>query len=348
MEEIKHISANEIIPSTGIDAPLTVQLHPPTEHSSVLLSEGWLSHGLEITLHDFSLRDYSSRRFVMAFGALKTEPQTAAHIRATGEISHHLMTKVCFRSLDDDDDASDDGIPTDEMVELLKARCMLFEHTQLSSNDPVYFMPALLYPDHNMAKESSNPDLLASLPFPPVVFLPSSGDVPLGQFPATAVNLSKHWLLDENNRYKNRIRFYAICKDSRLLHVELRDLSTHLEFRVLSKPSIDTSLMVESIQKLWKVFAEVSSLYSHTRNITWTVGFYCPHSLQSGQQPHTATCISIDNPQEMICSQKGGLIPLNDKHKSWFMVSTATLSIVVVSDLCIANSWHVEHINAYT
>ena len=267
-----------------------------------------------------------SRLFLMAFGALKTKQQTAEHIRDTGKISHYLMTKVCSHSLDDA--ASDDDIPTDEIVELLKARYIIFEYPRSYSNDPVYFMPALLYPDHNVAKESSNPDLLASLPFPPVVFLPSSGDVPLGQFPATVVNLSKHWEPDEKNRYRNRIRFYAKCKHDRLLHVELRNLSTHFEFRVLSKPSINTSLMVESIQKLRDVFAELSSLYSHTQNVTWSVGFYCPHSLQSDRQPHTATCISIDNLQEMICSQRdceGGLIPLNDKHKSWFMVSTVTL-----------------------
>ena len=276
-----------------------------------------------------------SRLFLIAFGALKTEPRTAEHIRATGEISHYLMTKVCSHSLDDT--ASDGDIPTDEIVELLKARYIIFEDVRSYSNDPVYFMPALLYPDHNVAKESSNPDLLASLPFPPVVFLPSSGDVPLGQFPATAVNLSKHWKPDEKNRKRNRIRFYAKCKHERLLHVELRNLSTHFEFRVLPQSSIDTSLMVESLQMLWKVFAELSPLYSHTRNITWSVGFYCPHSLQSGRQPHTATCNSRDNPQQMICSLDGGLIPLNDKHKSWFMVSTVTL-VVTLSD---ANNFYV-------
>ena len=190
------------------------------------------------------------------------------------------MTKVCSHD-DDILNVSDDDIPTDEIVELLKARYIIFENARSYANDPVYFMPALLYPDHNVSKESNNPDLLSSLPFPPVVFLPSSGDVPLGQFPATAVNLSKHWKPDEKNRYRNRIRFYAKFKDSRLLHVELRTLSTHLEFRVLSKPSINTSLMVESIQMFWKVLAEVSSLYSHTQNITWSVGFYCPHSLYS-------------------------------------------------------------------
>ena len=45
--EIQHISPDEIVPSTGIDAPLTVRLHHPTEQSSVLLSQGWHSQGLE-------------------------------------------------------------------------------------------------------------------------------------------------------------------------------------------------------------------------------------------------------------------------------------------------------------
>ena len=48
--EIDHLSPNEIVPSTGIDAPLTVQLYHETDRSSVLLSEfegGWRSQGLE-------------------------------------------------------------------------------------------------------------------------------------------------------------------------------------------------------------------------------------------------------------------------------------------------------------
>ena len=48
--EIDHLSPKEIVPSTGIDAPLTVQLYHDTDRSSVLLSEfegGWRSQGLE-------------------------------------------------------------------------------------------------------------------------------------------------------------------------------------------------------------------------------------------------------------------------------------------------------------
>ena len=44
--EIDHLLPDEIVPSTGIDAPLTVQLYHDTEQSSVLISEGWQSQGL--------------------------------------------------------------------------------------------------------------------------------------------------------------------------------------------------------------------------------------------------------------------------------------------------------------
>ena len=48
--EIDHLAPGEIVPSTGIDAPLTVQLYHETDRSSVLLSgseRGWKNLGLE-------------------------------------------------------------------------------------------------------------------------------------------------------------------------------------------------------------------------------------------------------------------------------------------------------------
>ena len=265
-----------------------------------------------------------ARLFIVAFGAIKTEQQTAEHIRATGEISDRLMNKVCSSNIDDTEQSADD-IPTDEIIELLASQYILYKNARSAGKEAVYFMPALLYPDHNVAKESNDPALLTSLPYPPIVFRPSNGgDVPLGQFPATAVNLSKEWDLDETERYRNRIRFFARCKNERLLHVELRTLSTHLELRVLPQPSINTCLMVESLRKFLKQFAEVSSLYPHTRGVEWSVGFYCPHALQSGRRPHIAVCPSMNNPHEMVCSVRdcrAGLIPLDDKHRNWFVVS---------------------------
>ena len=61
-----------------------------------------------------------------------------------------------------------------------------------TNKDPVYFMPAVLYPDHNIAKESSDPVLLAKVQISPIMLIPSTEYAPLGQFSATAVELSKN------------------------------------------------------------------------------------------------------------------------------------------------------------
>ena len=274
-----------------------------------------------------------SELFVQAFGAKKGEPKTAKHIRATGEISQRLMNNACRPGNGDTHvkkkvHKTDDKIPTDEIVALLQSRCVIYKEAISANNDPVYFMPAVLYPDHNVAKESSDPALLASLDIPPILFVPSTEYAPLGQFSATAVELSKEWKLDKKaKQYRNRIKFLAKCEDGRLLHVEFRTLSTHLELRVLPQASpqpIDPRLMIESYHMVWKSIAKVASLYAHTRGVRWKLGFYCPRAVRLGQHPHSATCESEDNPQEMICSQKGcreGLVPLDNKHKCWFTVS---------------------------
>ena len=45
--EIDHLSPDEVVPSTGIDAPVTVQLYRDTEQSSVLITKEWKSQCLE-------------------------------------------------------------------------------------------------------------------------------------------------------------------------------------------------------------------------------------------------------------------------------------------------------------
>ena len=92
--------------------------------------------------------------FVQAFGAKKGEPKTAEHIRATGEISQRLMINVCKQGNGDSHvkkkkmvHKADDRIPTDEIVALLEFRCIIYKEARSSNNDPVYFMPAVLYPD---------------------------------------------------------------------------------------------------------------------------------------------------------------------------------------------------------
>ena len=103
--------------------------------------------------------------FVYAFGAKEAEPKTAERIRTTGEIPQRLMNKVCSSEI-----KSDNKIPTSEIVELLASRYILYENARSPSEENTYFLPSLLFPDHNAAKESSNPYLLSTLVYAPVLF----------------------------------------------------------------------------------------------------------------------------------------------------------------------------------
>ena len=86
--EIVHISPDEIVPSTGIDAPITVQLYRGIDRSSVLLSErGWRNQGLEEQCHALCSRilnppdapsNSRSRRRIKRRIMSTTRPSTAA------------------------------------------------------------------------------------------------------------------------------------------------------------------------------------------------------------------------------------------------------------------------------
>ena len=263
--------------------------------------------------------------FVSAFGSVRGEPETAKHMRLTGEVSRRLMNKACNNS-----ESSTDGIPTDEIVELLESCYILYKNAQSASKEEVYFLPCLLYPDHNVTIESSDPKFLSALVYSPLLLIPATGFVPLGQFQASAVRFSqdKKWRLDELNRFRNRIRFYFHDdkEEGFLLHVEIRSLVSHVEVHILIADAIiNPRLILECRRQLWKMFCEVALLYPHTRDVHWDFGFYCPHAVQSGRHPHPARCCSVVNPQQVICSVqecRGGPVGLKNKHKCWFTVST--------------------------
>ena len=258
--------------------------------------------------------------FAYAFGAKTSKPNIAERIRTTGEIPQSLMHKVC--SSKSIKEADHEKIPTSEIVELLASRNILYK------NATTYFLPSLLFPDHNVAKESNDPAILSRLFYSPILLCPSTEFCPLGLFPATVVNLSKRefWRLDECNRFCNRIRFYVQYNKEKLLHVELRTLSTHLEFRILSTKPVNPRLIIQLRQELWDAVTKVSLFYPHTENVKWTYGFYCPHAVDSGDHPHLALCQETEEPQDVVCflpDCNGGpcVVPLEDRHKCWFMVS---------------------------
>ena len=267
--------------------------------------------------------------FVYAFGTKEAEPKTAERIRTTGEIPQCLMNKVCSS---ENIKQSDDKIPTSEIVELLASRYILYENVRSANDETTYFLPSLLLPDHKLAKESSDPDLLSALFYSPILLWPSTGFTPLGIFPATVVKLSKtkSWKLDERSRFRNRIRFYIQYSKEMLLHVELRTLSTNLEFRIVSTTPVNPRLIPVVRQELWNAITEVSSFYQHTQAVKWRYGFYCPHSIVSGGRPHPALCQTTDEPQGVVCSLPDcheGPIALEDRHKCWFTVSTAATGV---------------------
>ena len=255
--------------------------------------------------------------FVSAFGAVRGEPETAKHMRRTGEVSQRLMNKACSES-----STEEAGIPSDEIVELLESCYILYKNARSASEEEVYFLPCLLYPDHNLT--SSDPSCLL---YSPLLLMPATGFVPLGQFQASVVRFSQNenWSLDELNRFRNRIRFYFNDdREEGLVHVEIRCLVSHMEVRILTDAVISPHLILECRRQLWTMFFEVGSLYPHTRDVHWDIGFYCPHALQSGRRPHPARCRSKNKPQHVICSMqdcRGGPVGLENKHKCWFTVS---------------------------
>ena len=104
--------------------------------------------------------------FVYAFGTKEAEPKTAERIRTTGEIPQRLMNNVCSS---ENIKQSEDKIPTSEIVELLASRYILYENVRSANDETTYFLPSLLLPDHKVAKESSDPDLLSSLFYSPIL-----------------------------------------------------------------------------------------------------------------------------------------------------------------------------------
>ena len=264
--------------------------------------------------------------FMYAFGTKKSEPNTADTIRKTGEIPQSLMHKVC--SSKSIKKADDKIIPTNEIVELLASRYILYENAKSANDETVYFLPSLLYPDHNVAKDSNDPTVLSRLFYSPILFCPSTDFLPLGIFPAIVVKLSQNtiWSLDKCERFRNRIRFHVQYSEEKLLHVELRTLSTHLEFRIVqSDTPVNPRLIPLVRQELWDAVTKVSSSYKHTENVKWEYAFYCPSAVSSGGHPHPAKCKTMEKPQDVVCSlpdcQGGTVITLEDRHKWWFKVS---------------------------
>ena len=253
-----------------------------------------------------------------AFGTETSKHAMAERLHRTGEIPHDLMEKVCSLK------STENEIPTAEIVELLESRHILYK----SGGD--YFMPCLLRPDNNIEEQSQDPNHLKGLTYSPILLIPRKGYVPLGLFAVTVIKLSQsnRWRLVGKQQFRNRIRFlFHHSMEGVMYYVELRALSTHLEFRIhheaFSKP-INSRLIPECRRELKSVFDEASSRYY----MQWDFGFYCPYAIQSGRCPHPARHETTRNKTRhfVICGKCKNddydqTVNLEEKHKCWFTVS---------------------------
>jgi len=279
-----------------------------------------------IILHPFT------RTLLFSFACNQDHIQTAKSIRATGEIPHDLMVEtICATD-------SADPIPTSEIIALLNNRYILYESVLTARRTRSYFMPCLLQPDPSVIEEASDSITLSSLSPAPLLLIPySTGFVPLGLFPALVVKMSHTWSLKPGERFRNRIQFRIWQEGKPTRRVEFRQYPCYLELRLLhtspkqASQAMDLSILTICRQQLWKALIQVSSEYPHMKDVVWQFGFYCPGSLQPGGQPHSAVCQTMEEitevaPVDMECLHEPCCqeqdFHLEDKHKSWFKVSS--------------------------
>lgn len=139
--------------------------------------------------------------------------------------------------------------------------------------------------------------------------------------------LSHSWVLDQLDRFRNRIRFFVSHPGQRVRRFEIRAHSNYFECRLVPMEDhsslIDSKILIRSRWELWDALMHVSAQYPHTQGVKWRFGFYCPGGLHSNGCPHPAPCLTEYEPHDVVCplrSCQGSLFPLEDKHKSWFMV----------------------------
>lgn len=208
-------------------------------------------------------------------------------------------------------------------------------------------MPCLLRPHPSVFDKA---DYLSSLDPAPLQLVPehdkgavcgrSHGYVPLGLFPALVVKMSHIWILYEQDRFKNRIRFVIRRTGKETRMVELRQYADYLELRLLpptfkEEPQVktDLSVLISCRQQLWDSLNKVSSQHPHMKDVVWHFGFYCPGGLQRGRQPHSANCLTEekekiveDGPVDMQCfhdprcSELNVIFNLETERKRWFKV----------------------------
>ena len=106
-------------------------------------------------------------------------------------------------------------------------------------------------------------------------------------------------------------------------------------FFLKNAAQINPCLIIECRQELFKVLSEVTAAFSHTKQIRWEYGFYCPHALQSGERPHATRCLTMDEPWSAlrrIVEEDLLLLTTNTSAGSWRELASAFLYTVILID----------------
>ena len=194
-----------------------------------------------------------------------------------------------------------------------------------------YFMPCLLLPDPDVVSSLMSLEVLGVSP-PPLLILFEEGFVPIGLFSGVINELSQEWTLDEENRFRNRVKFFAPPG-----YVELRQCLKYIEVRAVNVESFYVSIR----ENMSKCLENVTCIQPHLTETKHKFGFYCPGSLSS----HLHPCeYSSKFAQALICTKTPKcfdpkLIP--PQYKPWFQVREYYTSAINKSILSYIQSLYV-------
>ena len=214
---------------------------------------------------------------------------------------------------------TDDHLPLEKLVDLLKDRNVLSVISSIDSEDPTYFMPCVLHsakPDELIADTRRDSD-------PPSLMLRyKCGYVPIGVFPAMITNLvsqrREEWELITEGLRKNRVQFYVgddYDKVTLILHPRF------LEFAICRSdkfvPSTSTESLCAHVRDV--VESTLKTVISHLNyhfSMKYKFGFECP---LHRKRDHICV-LKKEKSKIMECLQdpnKKELIPLEPCHKVW-------------------------------
>ena len=254
-----------------------------------------------------------SQLVTMSFMNFEGQSHVSAVVRKSGEIPASIIQP---------NQAISDGCPltNQHLVNLL----VHFKLMHFSVKESSYFMPCLLLPDPKVVHSLVNLESLDISP-PPLLILFEEGFVPVGLFSGIVNDLSLKWDLNNDNRFRNRVAFVYPPGV-----IELRQCIKYIEVRAVGDMIDHCDSVREEMLKSLKVIASVQP---HLNESDFFLGFYCPHSHQSGNL----------HPSKYTPTGDGGIICLNHGSRCYSDASEP-VPVQCTPWFKVHNKYSVDHI----